>query len=458
MRQRSRGPVYIECVDFECGGALDLEIAARASAFDLLGDVLRCEPAGGGQLALARGLDLGGDGEGDGLGAVASEIEADRGVDAGAAGGDGLAAEGRGFGDEQSCAVAGAEDSEVAVRWSGEHGCEAVSILLVAVGHENDGVLWADSQRLDAVPGFTQGKHCVGLREAVAAGEVGAAIRDDDVPAEERGHTCDGARVVSRAEEDEALRSFEVFGKDGFSRVGMGYGFMRQGFAAKEDFASGIEDGSAEGAGRGGKPGMDDGLSAGEGGLHGGEQGTGFRGVGALEEEVDGTSAAEAVGDIGGVVEHGGIALDDGPVADHPEGLSRDLRLEAASADGSGVGAVGAEEEMRSGAAVAGSFDTDERDENLRVAGEVKFDDASAFQHDFSPGHGMQNGLGPVQTVARRTPGSLGRLSPHFISLSVSPPALTLPRPRDGSWGVSGIICLRLLLSSTSGRRRWSDR
>ena len=101
------------------------------------------------------------------------------------------------------------------------------------------------------------------------------------------------------------------------------------------------------------EPGEDGGGRPGEGGFKGLEEGLGLRSVGALVEQVDGASAAEAEGDVGGVVKEGGVALDGGSVAGEPEGFAGDLGFEAASADGSGVRSGGAEEKTGTRAAIA---------------------------------------------------------------------------------------------------------
>ena len=67
-----------------------------------------------------------------------------------------------------------------------------------------------------------------------------------------------------------------------------------------------------------GELGEDGRCGAGQGSFDRGQQGGGFEGAGGLEEEVDRASAAQAVGDVCGVVEEGGVALDDGAIADHP--------------------------------------------------------------------------------------------------------------------------------------------
>jgi hypothetical protein len=146
-----------------------------------------------------------------------------------------------------------------------------------------------------------------------------------------------------------------------------------------------------------------------EGGFERGEEGVGFRGIGWFEEEIDDASAAEAVRDLGGVVEEGGVGFEDGSVADLPLGLADELGLEAATGDGAGEVAIGGDEEVGSGTAVGGAFDANEGDEGAGVALLVKGGDLATL----GEAHGLFDDI-PVglDVCVRRLNGStsMGRI------------------------------------------------
>ena len=189
---------------------MGLEVARGSALGEVQGDIGLGETAGGGELALAEGLNLGDDGERDGLGAVSSEVETYRGVDAVAGSVDGLAGKGGGFRDEQGGAVAGTEDADVGGRSGGGEECaEQVAVLFVAMGHKDDRIGWGEVESGHcACRG--KGLDAVSFGEAHGAGELSASVGDQDGPTEEGGDTGDGAGIVSGAEEDEALGRVET--------------------------------------------------------------------------------------------------------------------------------------------------------------------------------------------------------------------------------------------------------
>src|SRR6185437_12755353 len=235
----------------------------------------------------------------------------------------------------------------------------------------------------------------LGFGKAGALRELRAAIGDGDAPAKQRGERDDGLRVFSSAEDDQALRGGKVSDIE-LRIVGIQTGgaaraeecntrlldlFRDNALTREGNAAIWSEDCASKRCTLLRQPGDDAGFGAGERSFHGLEQGAAFGSVGGFEEEIDDTAATEAVRNIRRVVEEGGVALDDGAIVDHPCGFTNDFGFKAAAADGAGAFAVGADEQMRSGAAVGGAFGADEGDENAGCAVAPLPDDAPAVCH-----------------------------------------------------------------------------
>jgi len=160
----------------------------------------------------AAGMSFSEDGECDGGGRIATEIETGGGMQAFGTLFHTEAQCGGGLTDEQAGAMARAEQSEITRRDRQELGEES-EILRVAVSHEDDSVGGLEVECGEVVV-FGENDDGVRVGKAFGAGELGAAIGDDDVPAERGGEVDEGLGVVARTEDDEALRGKQRLHED----------------------------------------------------------------------------------------------------------------------------------------------------------------------------------------------------------------------------------------------------
>ena len=113
------------------------------------------------------------------------------------------AEDGGGFGYQEAAAVPRAEQTEVSRVQRKDTG-EQLAVLLVACGHQDDGVFFAMGKMAGE-------KRALGFGKAIVSGELCATIGNGDVPAEEGSHAHERLGVVSRAEYPEALCGNELF-------------------------------------------------------------------------------------------------------------------------------------------------------------------------------------------------------------------------------------------------------
>ena len=103
------------------------------------------------------------------------------------------------------------EDAEVA--WSDrQQSGEPLAVLLVAVCHQDDGVVGGDVERLEIRRG--DGKNLRGARESLRPGELGAAIDDEDSPSQQGCHVDERFGVIARTKDEQALGRSELFSED----------------------------------------------------------------------------------------------------------------------------------------------------------------------------------------------------------------------------------------------------
>ena len=182
----------------------------------------------------------------NGLWPIATQIHANGCEDAGAAFVYGAFEQGCGFTDEETATVSGAQQTKVA--WGSlQRLYEQITILLKAVGHEDDGVLRSDAETAHVVA-FCESDDLLGERESLRASQWCATICNVHRPAQNGRDARDRDGIIAGTQDDEALRRQEAF----YDAPGVRFArcecastgdlFIRKLRAGKDDFARGSED------------------------------------------------------------------------------------------------------------------------------------------------------------------------------------------------------------------------
>ncbi len=198
------------------------------------------------------------------------------------------------------------------------------AVPLIAVGHQDHGIVGGGFEGTEA----RRSGDAAGRRETLRAGPLCAAIEDVDGPAEEGGHAHHGLSILPRAEDVEALWRGEVL-DEGLCGA--------DGLALEEQPIAPVADLPCQTGGTLGEGGDDGTMFALERGGQGFKGGMKLGCMGRFKQDVDRAAAAEAIGNVGGVVKEGGVTLDDGALANKPGGFADDFGFQAAAGDGTNV-------------------------------------------------------------------------------------------------------------------------